>query len=220
MKRTRLFAASRLNVLQILCRRIFTALAFVIMLNILAGPAHSQSKDRDNPTRLTSNEIVGLIDPDKNGDNYHYTFVAGPGEVKVTLTVESGSGPGKGINEVKFDLFDDDAKKIADKFVIASGGGSEQGVIRVSVTRRQSVLLRVTLQSNRGPGKYRIRLSGAVDVGQGELYDPTPELFKSQRDKIDNPECLPKRGTLIVKMKDGSVTRIDLSQAKEIMIEP
>lgn len=32
-------------------------------------------------------------------------------------------------------------------------------------------------------------------------------------------DCLPKDGTLIVKMKDGSIRRIDLSQAEEITIE-
>jgi hypothetical protein len=55
-----------------------------------ANAASAQSKDRANPTELTSNEISGLIDSDSRGNVYYYSFWAKPGEVVITLTVEPG----------------------------------------------------------------------------------------------------------------------------------
>jgi hypothetical protein len=201
MKRDNLFAASSLSVLQ------KSAVILLLTLNATVGSANPQSKDRDNPTRLTTNVISGAISTDNNKDNYHYSFVAGPGEVTITLTVESGSGS---VSSTGFDLYDEDAKKIAGKYVTASGGRSEQVVERVNVTRRQPLLLRIVVASIMGSGSYRLRLSGVVDSSQDR---------SSSRDNTDNPECLPKRGILRVKMKDGSVRRIDLGEAEEITIE-
>jgi hypothetical protein len=176
------------------------------MLVLSVSSANSQSKDRSNPTRLTSNEISGPIGPDYLGDNYHYQFLAGPGEVTVRLSVESKAG----VNLVAFNLFDNDAREIGSGSVTSHSGRTEQIVKRFNITRRQRVLLRIIVQASYGPGQYRVRLDGAVNFGQD-----TP----SSRDNIDNPECLPKKGLLRVKMKDGSVRRIDLSEAEEITIE-
>lgn len=191
------------------------ALSFLFLAITSVGSASAQSKDRDNPTPLTSNEISGLIDRDNRGDNYHYTFVAGPGEVTITLSVEAGRE--SYYNYVEFDLFDEDAKRITNGFVQASSGKTEQTVKHINFTRRQSVLLRISITDNHyRDGKYRLRLGGAVNIGRGG-FDPVP---RPQRDNTDNPECLLKKGILRVKMKDGSVRRIDLSEAEEITIEP
>src|SRR6185295_5831313 len=69
--------------------------------------ARAQSIDRDNPTALAANEIRG------NGIGkkveYYYTFLAGPGEV--VLTVDSGARGS--FSQLDAQLFDLDAEELA-----------------------------------------------------------------------------------------------------------
>jgi len=46
-----------------------------------------QSADRDHPTPVKSNEIVG--DLDNSGDESFYSFAAGAGELTLTVDVKS-----------------------------------------------------------------------------------------------------------------------------------
>lgn len=197
------------------------ALAFLFIAIASVGSANSQSKDKDNPTRLTSNEISGVIDSDSKGNHYYYSFMAGPGEVSITLTVE----PGRELNRerfaqkaVSFTLFDRNAEALASKAVTTyDGGESKQAVARVEVTRRQLMVVGISIAGGSvyyGVGKYRLRINGAVEVGvRPPPIDPT-----ALQEQYLN-ECLPKIGILRVKMKDGSIQRINLSQAEEISIQ-
>jgi hypothetical protein len=82
----------------------------VIALLILVASATStfaQSADRDNPTSLGANEIRGYGVGKKV--EYYYTFLAGPGEV--VITVDSGA---KGsFSQLEAELFDLDAQQLA-----------------------------------------------------------------------------------------------------------
>ena len=166
MKRTVSLAASQPNRMRKSYRRMCTVVSLLLMLIASVGSANAQSKDRDNPTRLTSNEISGSIDSTNVGDNYHYTFVAGPGEVTIILSVEAGQGVNA--QDVIFNLFDPDAREISTGSVMASGGRTEQVVKRINITRRQPVLLRIILRNSYGAGRYRLRLSGAVHFDPGK----------------------------------------------------
>jgi hypothetical protein len=204
----------------------YMVLGVLLTLTTLVGSAHAQSKDRDNPTRLTSNEISGVIGGNL-GNDYYYTFVAGPGELTITVTVEPGRDAGISFNTMRFDLFDEDARQLTGKSQSAGSGHTEQGVVRLQLGRRQRLLLRVSIpESNHGmgTGKYRLRLSGSVETntptatGSGvnvadlKLFDDANSGAKGN--------CLPKTGTLIVKMKDGSKRIIDLSEAATVTIVP
>jgi hypothetical protein len=66
-------------------------LAFLLFITIaLSGSAAAQSKDRDHPTPLKSNELTG--DLDNSGNEYFYSFIAGPGELTLTVDVKSSDG--------------------------------------------------------------------------------------------------------------------------------
>jgi hypothetical protein len=197
------------------------------MLVISVGTAKSQSKDQDNPTPLTSNVISGTLSSDNNGDKYYYSFVAGPGDVTVTLTVEAANEPDK-IVQAGLSLFDEREVQLgAYKSATTGSGYTAQVVENISVKSRQRVLVLISVtQYSTGHGKYRLRVSGAVHIGQdaspsGAINSITETARRVvQGDNTDNPECLPKKGILRVKMRDGSIRRIDLSQAEELTIEP
>ncbi len=215
----------------------YMMLALLVIINspILTN---AQSKDRANPTPLTSNEISGMVDSDTRGSIFYYSFMAGPGEVSITLTVE----PGRKLDDSDFSyasvgvhLFDRNAELITSKQASASAGAAAgQAVARADVARRQPVVLQVVIGGMNGRGRYRVQINGAVEVGQSRRPSggirPVPpsgpngtyteeDLLYPEKLNEEIKKHLPKRGTLLIKMKDGSERRIDLSQVEEVKVE-
>ena len=156
-------------------RRMYKLLGIMALLIILVCFAKAQSKKIDNPTPFTSNEISGVIDSDTKGNIYYYSFWANPGEVSITLTIDEGKPVN--VNEIYptsvfFKVFDQDAKIVADKYIlIYPGQGSRQVVERVEITKPQLVRFGIDIPS-RNPtnqsvvGQYRVRIGGSVDIGK------------------------------------------------------
>jgi hypothetical protein len=184
-----------------LLSKAFTLFLFITSLTTFG---FAQSKDRDNPTKLASNEISGFIEGTPNGDQIssYYSFMAGPGEVTITLDVESV----RGFASAAYSVFDSDGRKVFGGHANSTSTGGERDTQRFAISRKVQLILRLELGSMMGrsdSGKFRIRFSGAIDSGGANI-----------------PTCLPKQGTLRVKMKDGSVKELDLKQAEEITIQP
>ena len=206
-------------------RMICLATMSLIVIAVAPNSAIAQSTDIGNPTRLTSNEISGSFDSEKKGDNYFYSFTAGPGEVVITFSLK---GPGSlTTSQYSVSVLDENSKELGNGFVTAGGGNSEQQVLRVKVPRKQVVLLRIRNLTVIGGGTatYRLRVSGDVHIAQEAEADPleaaTLRSIEMRRNQSRNGlECLPKQGTLIVKMKDGSKKIIDLSEAETVTIVP
>lgn len=178
------------------------ALAMFVFLIALAVAAIGQSTDRDNPTKLTKPEISGFIDGQNARTQYYYSVTAGPGELVITLDVKAVGYH----TSVAYKIFDQDAREIADGSVDSVQGGENRRVDRFVLSRKTSFIIRLTpgpIWGKSESGSFRLRLSGPVDVSGAS-----------------SPTCLPKQGTLRVKMKDGSIKEIDLKQADEITIQP
>jgi hypothetical protein len=235
MKRITVFATSRLNALQ--KARWFTAVSVVLIIIASVNSANSQSRDRQNPTRLTSTGISGVIG-DNLGDSYYYTFVAGPGEVTLTLTLEGTGWSRNRVNfmGVGFELLNEDGQRIRSGGVRAYRPNA-RAVERINFSRRQRVLLHVKIAERSDSAKYWLQLSGPINTDQDEpsgtgdvtgigdaggVRDSVElglELLKREAAE-KKYDCLPKQGTLIVKMKDGSKKIIDLSEAETVTIVP
>jgi hypothetical protein len=196
--------------------QIYAVVVCFLALVVSAKVANAQSKDKDSPTQLTSGEISGLLG-DNAGDDYFYTFMAGPGEVTVTMSVEAGRDSSS--SAVTFHLFNDDDKPIATSAVFAFRGQTAREVKRISFTRRRRVLLRVSIPDEvLGSGKYKVSLDGAVTFASstgGSVADLVDSINKTQ-----DVRCLPPKGTLVIKMKDGSKKIIDLSEAETVTVVP
>lgn len=224
MKRIIAFAAHPLRALM-KSNRLLITIGIPLVFIASVDCAIAQSRDRDNPTQLTSNEISGFIG-DNVGDSYYYTFVAGPGEVTLTLGVEIGQKRAYNFNIVLFELFNEGGLRIAMGQAITSSIGTQPIVERINFTRRQRVLLHINISDkNSGPGKYRLRLGGAIHVGKATPFTPADVTASPQDEGINVGEilrqvgndkklleCLPKQGTLVVTMKDGSKHEITLNQ--------
>ena len=132
----------------------------LLLLMTAAGSVVAQSTDRDHPTPLTSAEVAG--DADGSGNEYFYSFVAGPGKVTITLDVKSSDGT----VAIPYELLD----KNADKAIICcafaqadSTGETGRSVESAKLERRQTVILHLTMNKI-FRGTYKVRLSGATEL--------------------------------------------------------
>jgi hypothetical protein len=134
-------------------------LAFLLCIaSSVAGADLPQSSDRDHPTPVQANEIVG--DLDNSGDESFYSFAAGAGELTLTVDVKSSTGQAL----LNFELLDKNADKaiICCEYAQADGDGqSGRDVKSVKLARGQRVVLHLTIGKS-GRGTYRVRFSGTA----------------------------------------------------------
>jgi len=135
--------------------------AGLLVLIAATSSAFAQSTDRDHPTPFTSTEIQGELKAREI--EYFYSFTGGPGEVTLTVDVTSSDGT----TGTAFELLDADANKvlICCEFAQAdSTGTTGRDVKSIKLSKGQTVILHLT-PFKYGTGTYRVRISGAVDVG-------------------------------------------------------
>ena len=125
-----------------------------------AGNSHGFSTDRDNPTKLRTNEIRGT-GVDKKRVRYYFSFLGGPGEVRVTLDFTSG-GMAQGAYAT---LFDQDFVKIDGITMILNRGDSERKVAHIQLSGKQMVIVELDLEGNEvsSAGSFLLRVEGAVE---------------------------------------------------------
>ena len=132
--------------------------SLLFLLFIGAASVAAQSTDRDYPTPLKSGEITGALDG--SGNEYFYSFLAGPGELTLMVDVKSATGQGL----LNFEVLDKNAATalLCCEFAQADGDGQSARVIKsVTLSQHQPVVLHVTV-GKAGKGTFRVRLSGAV----------------------------------------------------------
>ena len=136
--------------------------ASLLVLIAATGSVFAQSTNRDHPTPLTSNEIKGEL----NGEEieYFYSFTAGPGELTITVDVKSSDGT----TGTAFELLDSDANKVlicCEGAQADSTGTTGRDIKSIKLGKRQTVILHLT-PFKYGTGTYRVRVSGAVALGE------------------------------------------------------
>jgi hypothetical protein len=113
----------------------FRLINLSLLMALCAYSSQAQSTDRDNPTRLTTNEIRGQgtgVEVD-----YYYSFIAGPGEVTVTVDATAAKTPAAVAN-LLVQLFDSKANDLMRASVITNK--TEREVKQAQVARRQEVV--------------------------------------------------------------------------------
>jgi len=164
MKRNTTFAVTHFSAPRKIYRLVYSTLMFLMIISSSAL-TNAQSKDRDNPTQLTAREISGVVG-DNVGETYYYSFVAGPGDLSITLTVEPVKKPFNTC-AVIFELFNEDGRSIGSGYAFASNGDTRQRVERINFSRKQKVLLKIKLPVNEfetSSGKYQLQLDGPVNL--------------------------------------------------------
>ena len=187
-----------------------------------------QIVEKYKPIPLSTNLISGELQDSNSGKYHYYSFVAGRGEIILTVSLEST--PRASANGFSFALYDNNEEILGYGVAMSIPSMPHQKVTRIYIPSQQPVLLRITEGANFGLGKYRIQIGGAVEFSQvnstaeSENLDPlvtaTQASIRSDNKADYLEKCLPKKGTLIIKMRDGSKKIIDLSEAETVTIVP
>ena len=206
-------------------RQICTIIGCFFALVVLFNAANAQSKRIDNPTPLTSNEISGVIDKNTKDDTYYYySFLANPGAVKVTITVESNTNivnlETSNLISAELVLYDSNSELIAKKAASSSSNLSGKGAAEaeVQIAKRQTLILGIKLLGGRyfdGLGKYKIRIDGA-DINEPNNTSTDCNDFRASLSG-ENSISFPEKGTLIMSFVKGAMM-INLSSVKGISI--
>lgn len=128
--------------------------AAVLLLLTATGMAAAQSTDRDHPTPMTVNQVAGQGELGRNLE-YFYSFVAGPGDVALTLDAKSTIYA----TIVGADVYGPDEKTLGHIEFVAYRAGKRE-VKWFHLTQKQTLKLRVRL--DHGTGDYMVRVEGAV----------------------------------------------------------
>jgi hypothetical protein len=175
------------------------AVVVLVMSAASFSPASAQSTDRDRPTKLTSNEIRGGTVDDTV--EHYYSFVAGPGEI--TVTVDGKASKKAAAPGIFVELFDSKARKLLNASAIVGFGDSKRDIKSVKLGTRQTMVMQLKLE--RGLEQYLVRIEGALQLGK-----PEQTAGASQS----------SRGKMRIEMSDGSIQEIDLSRVRRITVEP
>jgi hypothetical protein len=151
------------------------AIAVTLLFSSTVALGQERSKDRDNPTPLTSNELSDDLDGSNN--EYFYKFSAGPGRLAITFEV-TASGTNAG---AYLDLFDTDSKSIlSDVLTQGVDGGTERVVKSVQIGRRRDIVMRIKgikYGDSGGNGVYKVRLDGAVNFQKADAPEAALSSF-------------------------------------------
>ena len=176
----------------------------------------AQSSSRDNPTPLNSGDITGnMNDHDKES---FYSFTAGPGEVTITVDVKAQRDTQGVLN---FEVLARNGATSLEccHYAQGDGGGTGRNVATFKLTKRQTVILHTT-NGPIGGGTFRIRLSGATAFSGGVTGGGPGKGDGGGRERGEGGEQVnvPTRGTLHIRMKNGTTKDIDLSLIRSVTV--
>ena len=183
---------------------------------LLPGGVTAQSTRRSFPTPLRSTEVGGRANyPRPTGGGYartfYYTFAALPGEVRAeVVTNPTARGP----YEYSVSFEDERGRRLESVALVSGGGGESRRDKTFSVSRRTRVLMVVRLT---GRFDYEIRLGG-IEVSTGRVFEEDYTLPAPAPRTGGTRLSVPSRGTLVIRMRDGSTREIDLSLVSEMIV--
>ena len=153
--------------------------------NTILETLATEFKSRDNPTPLTNNEI---INPGHEKDLY-YSFMADPGEIKLSLNVISNGAT------VFVELFDSDSKSVkytsgtTKLSLSATSYQNEKSNVTILNTSSQPFLMRISQVYPNNLRAYRLSLKGPIKLSKDAKKTSFASLLAEFKDR-DNPTVL------------------------------
>ncbi len=121
----------------------YILIATTILVTSQITQANAQSTDRDAPTNLTTN-IISATGLHREAKTYFYTFIAKPGELKLTLDIDAGSTNGNGVVST-VSIQDKDGNEFSQFLAGATPGISGRQVKKIKFAQVTPVILMLTL---------------------------------------------------------------------------
>jgi hypothetical protein len=197
-----------------------------ILSLILGGAARAQSVNPSSPTALGAGEFTGK-GPSRE-TNYYFNFTGGPGEAVINLEIKAKQYS----TFARLEVLDAGLTTLATHNMnAATSTGAAQAQKKITLGEKQTVLLKLTLDANLA--EYKITLAGAIEIASGSnenVQNKKTAATDGGESKISKAGFgkykpgkladLPKNGTLVVEMKDGSKQVINLKNVESVTFNP
>lgn len=183
-----------------------------LILLALAVSAFAQSTNQSSPTAITKT-YVGK-GPSKE-TTYYFSFTGGPGEVAIKLQMKAKTYSTFG----RLEVLDAGMHTLATlNMNAATSTGPAEDVRQIDLDEKQTVILKVTLDSNLL--NYQIHLTGAVASISANILQSGSE-GSNGKPKFSSGQHInvAQSGTLIITMKDGTKQEFDLATVKSVDVK-
>jgi hypothetical protein len=194
-----------------------------LLILMLSGGATGQSTDPSNPTAFIAPQYAGKGPSTET--NYYFSFKGGPGKTKIRLELKAKQFS----TFARMEVFDAGIKTLATlNMNAATTTGVAEAFREIDLTDTRTIVLKITFDANLA--SYKIDLSGAVifdsavstatSGGDEQLTtNPNGKLSKVGKSKAVQAVSVPKTGTLIVRMKNGTSKEFLLEDVKSVTVE-
>jgi hypothetical protein len=152
----------------LLTPKLVKPLAVMLAVLTMTATAALAQQDQSNPAPLNANRQVQNAWSSDRPTNFYYTFVAGPGEVTITLNAQTSSPSGETVSVV---LLNQAGQPLTSRAVVIASRRGEQESKRFNIRTRQSVVMQVSVENNSNrssSGQFNLRLEGAVEIPNGQ----------------------------------------------------
>ena len=216
----------------------FYALNLILLMILFwtfISTAKGQSTSQANPTPITTNEITAK-GPSKETD-YYYRFTGGPGEVTITLNIKAKQYS----TFARLEVLDAELNTLATHNMnAATSTGPSQVMKKITLAAKQPVLLKLTFDGNLA--EYKVMLGGAVEFNNpssnvstsagssNQVQQDSGSKLSANKGKVSGIDSgkmklgqvvnVPKSGTLVIHLNDGSKQEVDLKKVKSITVKP
>ena len=218
-------------------------IVLALAIYCLAVSIAAQSTNQSQPTQFSGPEYTGK-GPSKE-TLYFFSFTGGPGEVSVQLEIKAKQYS----TFARLEILDSGLSTLATHNMNAATTSGAQHVLKkINLDEKQTVLLKVTLDGNLANykialgGAVETTASTPTDTppadtggGTSTSTESTPteaspgptastggnKFFNVDFGKFKLGQFinLPKTGTLVIQMKDGTTQEIDMASIKSVTVK-
>lgn len=141
------------------------AVLAVIAASIFSTMSVTAQIPSDNLVPITSNEVQNTWTAD-NKSNYYYTFIANPGELRVSLDAHSDRGTGT----VSVIVMDKDGGELGSISTLPRDRGRQKHNERsFQITKREQLVIQVAVdnyypQKGAFLGRFKVQLQGNIEA--------------------------------------------------------
>ena len=142
------------------CNRALFRQGLLILLLAIAVPVLALDRPQDHPLPLASREVSESIGAKESIEKY-FRFEAGPGNLELTLDMQTDGGT---MIDFEIQVFDGKWNSLVKAFDVLGNSATKRIVKDLKLKKTQPLILKILAKSSWGTGTCQVRLSGPVKL--------------------------------------------------------
>jgi len=144
------------------CKRALFRQGLLVLMSAIAVPALALDRPQDHPLALASREVAESIGAKESLEKY-FRFEAGPGNLELTLDMQTDSGT---MIDFEIQVFDGKWNSLVKAFDVLGNSATKRVIKDLKLKKTQPLILKILAKSSWGTGTCRVRLGGPVKLAE------------------------------------------------------